>query len=140
MSIKNLNAEMSNSISVENTTADSNENVDAVVAIAAHPMIREAVEELVESDDTGFTSLSHAIRVAINDFIKQPLGKVDAESILDIVPVGTNNVNKQLQVCLTPTMKQQLKYVKDSPMTPYSTYYEVGAVAIVWFCATQNSV
>jgi Arc/MetJ-type ribon-helix-helix transcriptional regulator len=139
MSINTLSAEMSDSISVENTAVDSNENVNAVVGIVAHPMIREAIEELVESNDTRFTSQSQAIRVAINDFIKQPLGKVDAESILDIVPVGTDKVNKRVQVYLTPTMKQQLKYVKDSPMTPYSTYFEVGAVAIVWFCATQNS-
>jgi len=139
MSIKALTAEMDDSITTESTDVATNENVDAVVGIAAHPMVRDAVEEIVEDDQTKFTSLSHVVRVAIRDFIKQPLGAIDGESILDIVPVGTDTANKQVSVCLTPTTKEQLKYVKESPMTPYSTYFEIGAVAIVLFCHKENS-
>lgn len=138
MSIQNLAADFDISTDLETNTLKNASVSENHLHIAAHPAIRDFVDEIVKDETNDFKSLSQFVRTALREFVKQPLNRVNGENILELVPVGTATTNRHMVACVSNDLKKQVRYVKESPITPYSTYFEVGTVAIVWFSWKQN--
>jgi len=138
MSIQNLATDFDISTELETTAVKDVSVSESHLCIAAHPAIRDAVEEIVENESNEFKNISQLLRTALQEFVKQPLDRVNGEKILELVPVGTATTNRQMGACVSNDLKEQIKYVKESPITPYNTYFEIGTVAIVWFCWKEN--
>lgn len=138
MSIRNLETEIDGSIDLESEANTNGSVSETQINVVADPIIRDSVEDIVDREDSDFRSLSQFVRVAIREFVNQPLDRVNGEKILELVPTGTAKTNRQIGACVSRKLKKQVKYVKESPITPYRTYFEVCTVAIVWFCWKEN--